>query len=84
MSKLWCEWAIGPINWMKIFQNKIGKTKKLMVNKVQLYPLSSLSFNFFYEKKKSKQTIKKERKKGAGPYFKQGSILKMQRIAVSL
>ena len=69
-----------PINWVKIFENKMDKTKKLMVNKVQLYPLSSLSLNYFYEKKtkNKKQTNKKknekERKKGGGPYFKQGSF----------
>ena len=59
-----------PINWMKTFENEIDKTKKLVVNKVQLYPLSSLFFNFFYEKTNKE----KERKKGGGPYFQEVSF----------
>ena len=59
-----------PINWMKSFENEIDKTKKLVVNKVQLYPLSSLFFNFFLRKQKKE----KERTKAGGPYFQQGSF----------
>lgn len=68
---------------MKIFENKIDKTKKLMLNKVQLYPLSSLSFNLFYEKKKAnKQTKKKERK--VVDFTLNKGLLQMHSIAVSL
>ena len=70
-----------PINWVENFENEIDKTKKLVVNKVQLYPLSSLFFNFFYEETNKE----KERKKAGGPYFQQvKGLLQMHRIVVSL
>ena len=54
-----------------------------MLSKVQLYPLSSLSFNFFYEKKKANKQTKKKESKVVDFTLNKG-LLQMHSIAVSL